>query len=939
MPRVPNPRCAPPVLRWAAALAGAAVGWLASAGESFKADPGHWAFQPLVRSCGPAVGGGNVVDAQIWDRLARAGISLSPAADRLTLLRRAWFGLVGLPPTPEAVAEFAADERPDAYERMVERLLASPRHGERWAQHWLDAAGYADSNGYFNADSDRPLASRYRDYVIRSLNRDLPFDRFVQEQLAGDELSGWKPGEPATPEIIEMLEATHFLRNGQDGSGESDGNPDEVRVDRYYALEGAVQIIGSSLLGLTVQCAKCHDHKFEPFTQRDYYALQAVLYPAFNPDRWVKPNERVADAHPPGVLEAWTAQDRELDTAAAQVKEEFAAWCRTNRWPGVTVFSDSFADGKPLAERWSATVPGDETPAGTPPVGVDSTVAPGAFVRDGALQLRESGGAGDRWLATRETFDWRPAAKGGWVEVSFELKALKVEAAGRPAERIGFVLAARDFADRSTNAGGNVLVDGHPDGVTTVHVDYPGADSSSRGDLGRTRYQPGHRLGVRITAVGEQRYELRQVTDGLVEGKPVTLTAEDLPRGAFAFEYCCGRSFAVDDVRIERSDDTNPEWSRRAAEFQARFDERQRERERQEKEIDARRIPRPTRIAWVTDAGPEPPSVPLLKRGNPKTPGEPVSPDIPAFLKDRGSSLRWPEPGARTTGRRLAWARWLTDPGSRQAALLARVTVNRVWQAHFGRALAATPDNLGQSGTPPVQRELLDTLAAEFIESGWSLKHLHRLILHSATYRQASTPRPEALAADPDNQLLWRYPLHRLDAEAIRDALLASGLGLGAKVAGPYVPTPRRADGEVVVEETHPEAFARSVFLQHRRTQVPTFLGNFDAPALVFNCTRRAATTMPLQALSLLNSEFSRNRAAELARRLEREAGPGTEPRLRLAFILTCGRPPDAAELAAAHDFLHRQAEVYRPEPAGEVRVWTDFCQTLFGLNRFLYVE
>ena len=926
---------------WLAALLVALGASSARGVESFKADSRHWAFQPLQRAPLPAVGAADPVDALVRIRLGAAGLAPSPTADRLTLLRRVWFGLVGLPPTPEAVEEFLGDSRPDAYARMVERLLASPRYGERWAQHWLDAAGYADSNGYFNADTDRPLAYRYRDYVIRSLNRDLPFDRFVQEQLAGDELSAWRPGQPATPEVIELLEATHFLRNGQDGSGESDGNPDEVRVDRYYALEGAVQIIGSTLLGLTVQCAKCHDHKFEPFTQRDYYALQAVLYPAFNIDRWVKPNDRVVDAHMPGVLEAWTARERQLDAEAETIRGGFAAWSRTNRLAGRVRFEDRFEDGRPLADRWTATAPDDDAPAGQPPVRLDSSSAPGAYVREGRLHLLESGAAGDRWLSTREAFDWRPAAEGGWIEATFELKALNVADGGRPAERVGFVLAAHDFNDNSAVPGGNVLIDGHPDGVTTVHVDYPGNDSRSIGDLGRTRYQPGHRLGVRITAVAGGRYEIQQLTDGLPEGKAVALEAADLPRGAFAFEYCCGRSFVVDDLRIEASDDSNPQWVQLAADYRGRLEARQKERDRQLDELASQRTPRPPRIAWMSDAGPESPVVPLLKRGNPKTPGEAISPDIPSFLKTPGSSVQWPQPaeGARTTGRRLAWARWLTEPGSRQAALLARVTVNRLWQAHFGQGLVATPDNLGQSGTPPVQRELLDALAAEFIESGWSLKAMHRRILLSATYRQSSASCSEAVAADPANTLLWRYPVHRLDAEAIRDAMMASAGVLAGKSSGPYVPTPRRGDGEVVEDAKHPEALARSVFLQHRRTQVPTFLGNFDAPAVVFNCTRRATTTMPLQALSLLNSEFSRSRAADLARRLDREAGKGTEPRLRRAFLLTCGRPPEAVEVAAATEFLARQAEVYRAAPDAGTRAWTDLCQTLFGLNRFLYVE
>src|SRR6185312_11054196 len=215
------------------------------------------------------------------------------------------------------------DPDPGAYERLVDRLLASPRYGERWGKHWLDASGYADSNGYFSADSDRPLAYRYRDYIIRSFNADRPLDQVVREQLAGDELAGGRRGPGTPPEVVDQLVATHFLRNSQDGTGESDGNPDEVRADKFAVLEGTAQVIASSLLGLTIQCARCHDHKFEPVTQEDYYQLQAILYPAFNVEHWVKPNDRLAIAGPRAELSLWEAHDKAIDLEIAALKRSF----------------------------------------------------------------------------------------------------------------------------------------------------------------------------------------------------------------------------------------------------------------------------------------------------------------------------------------------------------------------------------------------------------------------------------------------------------------------------------------------------------------------------------------------------------------------------------------------------------------------------------------
>ena len=915
----------------------------------------HWAFQALPSSIRPpeavsAKGdsGASGVDRFLEARLHGRGLSLGPPADAATRLRRMALVLTGLPPTPEAIAAFTADHRPEATESWLERFLASPAYGERWAQHWLDAVGYADSNGYFNADTDRPLAYRYRDYVVRSINSDKPFDRWIREQLAGDELAGWKPGDPVTPEIRDLLEATHFLRNGQDGTGESDGNPDEVRVDRYYALEACQQIIGSSLLGLTVQCAKCHDHKFEPFTQRDYYALQSFLAPAFPIDDWVKPNDRVIEAPLPGEQAAWAEAERHWEHGEAMARSELRRWMTEHRPPLKPVWEDAFDSAESLQTQWADTVPGDDLPAGSPPVSLGGSVGPAARVKGGVLQLIDGGGSGDRWLSTRHALSWQPPAVGDWIQVSFDLVALRVDGSGAPAERVGYVLAAHDFADRHATPGGNVLIDGNPNGPTSVHLDYPGADSRSLGSIGGQGYRAGHNYGIRITRLEHDRFELQHRVDGLADGQPLTLSASDLPPGGFAFEFCCGRSFEVDQVRIQASPRVGtPEhegWSAYERALQARV----RDRDRQLAVLQARRLPKPGRIAWVSDVRPQPRPVPLLKRGNPKTPGEPVDPAFPAFLdRGRGSPVALPSSRGSTSGRRSAWAQWLTAPGTPPSALLARVTVNRVWQQCWGVGLVETSDNLGLSGAEPSHRELLDWLAAEFVDSGWSLKHLHRQILRSRAFHQSGAPRSEGLSADPTNRGLWRFPVHRLDAESIRDLMLAASGGLDPKSGGPYVPTPRNAEGEVSVDPAAPGARARSLYLQHRRTQVPTLLANFDAPSVVFNCTRRGRTTMPLQSLSLLNSDFTLQCARDLVARLDRECGLSVPARIRRAFLLTCSREPDAIEMAASEEFLRRQQSIHaslhdslkdaHPDPS--LRAWREFTQSLFTLNDCLYLR
>ncbi|MDR3636133.1 MAG: PSD1 and planctomycete cytochrome C domain-containing protein [Isosphaeraceae bacterium] len=899
-------------------------------GEAEGAD--HWAFSRASHPSPPVVRDGKrvrtAIDRFIQAKLEGKGLALAPEADRATLVRRVSFDLTGLPPSPEEVRRFVSDPAPDAYEQMVERFLASPHYGERWGKYWLDDAGYTDSNGYFNADTDRPLAYRYRDYVIRSWNADKPLDRFIREQLAGDELAGFKAGGVVTPEVIESLVATHYLRNAPDGTGESDGNPDEVRADRYAVLEGATQVMGSSLFGLTFQCARCHDHKFEPVTQKDYYQLYAILWPAFDLERWVKPQARVVEAPLPGELAAWEERASRLDREIAALKAEFTEWARRNREKGVVRFRDEFDTSAPLSPRWSATAPGDNAPAGPVAVNVDSATPPGALIEEGALRIVESGGGGNRWLSTRQAFDWTPDEPGSWVQVTFDLLDNKIGPGGKPAERVAYYLALHDYDDSGPVSGGNILIDGNPAGGAAVHVDYPGADSQSRGDVGGTGYAPGRNYGVRVTNRGEDQFVVEHVVDGVPEEKTVTLSSRDLPDGGFGFEYCCGRSFIVDNVLIESGTGASSPVREQVQARRKALDEAVRAKT-------AARGDRPGKIAWVADLSTAPSATHLLKRGIYHDQGPKVEPAPPAVLSDPDNPFDVKTPdGTASTGRRLAFARWLTRPGSRPSALLARVLVNRLWQHHFGTGLVTTPDNLGYSGALPSHSELLEYLAAELAGRGWRAKEIHRLILNSAVYRQSSAPRGDASRADPDNQLFGRFPVLRLDAEALRDALLAVSGELDPRLGGPYVPARRTEAGEVVAENSG----RRSVYLQQRRTQVVSLLDVFDAPSLVTNCTRRNASAIPLQSLSLLNSDFALGRARAFAGRIKADAKTPDE-RVARAFVVALGRSPTVDERAAAARFLEAQPRQYPGQPDAADRAWDDFCQMIMASNAFLYVD
>ena len=500
----------------------------------------HWAFQPPIRPARPKVKNKkwqrNTIDDFVLARLEQKKLSPSKEADRATLIRRLSFDLIGLSPTPQEVDEFVKDKSSDAYEKLVERLLASSHYGERWGRHWLDAAGYADSNGYFNADSDRPLAYKYRDYVVRSLNADKPFDRFIQEQLAGDELCGYQPDGDITPEMEELLIATHFLRNAPDGTGESDGNPPELKVDRYSVLEGNVQILGSAFLGLTIQCARCHDHKFEPVKQAEYYSLQAILRPAFDPEHWLKPNEHV------------------LTVGTRSAREE----------------------NKRQLEKY------------------------------------------DR-----------------------EIKALNESAEGLTAPFRRLVLHEN-----------------------LEEIPEPTRDAIQKA----------------LDTKEKQRTE---------EMKTLVKTNE-----------------AVVQIKDE-------DLLKRYPELAAGFNSLREAIKKREAE---RPSPLP-QIAVLTEPGKELPAHHLLVRGNYASEGVEVPPGVPAVFCSASNSYQpVANAGSKSSGRRLALARWLTSP---ENPVVARVLVNRVWQQHFGVGLVATVDNLGVTGAKPTHTELLDYLAAEFVQSGW----------------------------------------------------------------------------------------------------------------------------------------------------------------------------------------------------------------------------
>lgn len=615
------------------------------------------------------------------------------------------------------------------------------------------------------------------------------------------------------------------------------------------------------------------------------------------------------------------------------------------------MFVDAFDDDGGLAARWSNTAPGDDAPAGNPGVQIDAEQSPAARVRDGVLQIVEAGGGSDGWLSTTQRVDWTPTAVGGVVQATFDLVADRLTPEAAAAERIGFYIAMRDYDDSSGETGGNILCDGVPAGGANISVDYPGSDVQGLGTIGKTGFKPGHNYGVRITNLGEDRFQMELLVDWSPEEGAVTLSAAQLADGGFGFEYCCGRSFIVDNVVVEEftTETVATSGTGRLAEFKTRADEKRKEVDAAVQALEAQRPAKPGEIAWVTDLSPNPPDVHLLKRGRYFDPGPAVIPAALTVLSDAENKLSVPSSATEsgTTGRRRAFAEWATRPGSRAAAMLARVQVNRIWMWHFGKGLVDPPDNFGAQGAMPSHPELLEWLAAEFIAGGWSTKHVQRLILTSAAYQQATRPTAEALAIDPADRLLWSYPPHRLESEAIRDSIIAVAGVVNDSVGGPPEEYHSQPNGQIVLSDEDEKAAGgtrRSLYFRQRRSEPVTFLQTFDQPAVEPNCLRRSTSAVVSQTLAMLNGEFSIHMARQLAQRVRDAAGADHAARIAEAFRITVCRPPSASEAERAAEFLRVQtAEYERMAVGGDAvpadRALADFCQVLLASSEFIYIQ
>ncbi len=829
-----------------------------------RGDANWWAYQPLWEGDPPQVPEAppawrkNPIDRFVYARLQAAGLKPNPPADRRTWLRRVTYDLTGLPPTPEELDAFLKDRSPQAFEKVVDRLLASPAYGEHWGRHWLDVVRFGESNGFERNIIINTLWP-YRDYVIASFNQDKPFNRFIIEQLAGDVL------DPHNPKVAV---GTAFLVCGPyDNVGNQD--PVQAAIIRANTLDEIIRATGEAFLGTTMGCARCHEHKFDPIEQTDYYAWYATFAGVFHGEREIaSPQQR--EARLQKLRPLWNEKGR-LQRQRDQLVGRVLARAEKKRTSYEAAWTREPVSRYGTEERF-------------PPVEA-------RYVRLRVLGL-----------------DTNPAARTGFRIDEFEVwtagpqsRNVALLSAGATAE--GKSRAAEDFADAYT------------------------AQRAIDGDFGTRWIAAGPELV--ITLAQPQRIQRIVFSSDRPRALPPTHGYT-----TFVSEYVIevsldGKRWATVADSRSRRPVNQPHLRHRLLQAEMTAEER-----RQLEQLETRLAQVQRAIAavpplprwWVGQMRSAPGPFHVFAGGDPQKKADPVVPRSIAVLERTAGKYQL-DAKAPEGQRRLALARWIA---SDRNALTLRVLANRVWHYHFGRGIVATPSDFGMMGARPTHPKLLDWLAGQLRKSGWRLKPLHRMIVLSQTYRQSSAYRPEAARIDGTTELLWRFPPRRLTAEEIRDTMLSVAGVLDRRMGGPGFRLYRYLQDNVAtyvpLDRPGPETYRRAVYHQNARAARVDVLSDFDAPDPAFACPRRAQTTSPLQALTMMNHQFVLDVAEHWAGRLRREAGQGPEAQARRAFLLLFAREPDREELQRSAELIRRYG----------LRA---FCRALFNSNEMIYLD
>ncbi|MEZ6055822.1 MAG: DUF1553 domain-containing protein [Planctomycetaceae bacterium] len=893
-------------------------------GGKYRAGSDWWSLQPVRESVVPASNSGwtrNEIDRFVEAKLVSHGLQPAVEAERRVLIRRLSFDLLGLPPSLDEVEAFVQDVRPDAYERLVDRMLASPQYGVRWGRHWLDLARFGESQG-FERDKLRENSWPYRDWVVDAFNRDLPYDEFARMQLAGDVL---EQGESSG------VVATGFLVAGPyDEVGQSQQSAVMKAVVRQDEMEDYVSVVGQTFLGLTVHCARCHDHKFDPIRQSEYYRLAAALDGVSPGSRDVRleddlrrlqqiddelrrTQEQLQSLTTQAMARLMAQRAKGKPSANKETSEDKAA-------TDVTATKDSVNVPLPIA-RWDFRE-GLEDRVGA----MSGKAQGGAEVRDGLLRLDGKQGHVataplGKTIRARTLEAWVQLSKldqrGGGVMTLQSLDGATFDAIVFGEKDPGQWMAGSNGFTRTKSFGGP------PETRAVEEAVHVAITYSEDGTI--TGYRNGTVYGKPYQSSGPVEFvsEKSQVLFGL---RHSPAAAGRMLEGALVTARLYDRALSADEVR--RSFEQGTVGVSRDELLNVMTDEERRhwtEWESTVSQLTQRRgelRPLNCYVVKPKAAG----RVRLLERGNPATPGAEVLPGGVEAIQG-GSADFGLAADASDGDRRRALAKWVTDP---ENPLFARVMVNRVWQWHFGAGFVATPSDFGFNGGEPSHPELLDWLAREFVRQGYRLKPLHRMIVTSATYRQSSAVRDDAVAKDADNRWLWRFSPRRLEAEEIRDATLSVAgvinLRLGGAGYRDFETYVHNAQFYNMLDPEGPEFERRTLYRTWVRSGRSGLLDAFDCPDPSTMSPERSVTVTPLQALAMQNNSFVLRMSKRFAQRVTETVGESSSEQAKLAFRLTYFRPPTSEEMDFIVPFLREQS-------------LTDLCRVLLNSNEFLHVE
>ncbi len=868
-------------------------------------DQDWWSIRTLVAPPVPKLSGWarrwahTPIDAFVAQKLDTVHLRPSPEADRATLIRRLYFDLLGLPPSPAEVRVFLADKDPRCYEKLVDRLLSSPRYGEHWARHWLDVVHYGDSHGY-DKDQPRPNAWPYRDYVIRAFNRDKPYAQFVQEQLAGDVLH---------PDSADAIQATGFIAAGPwdlIGHAEVPETKIDGQIARHLDRDDMVTTAVGTFTSMTVQCAQCHHHKFDPISQEDYYSLQSVFAAVDRADRAYDEDATVA-RHRRELADQRHRLERDLKRLDGQIHEQAGPELAGVEEQIEKLKSSQAGQQRPEFGYHSAIEPGDNLAKW---VQVDL----GQAVSISQIVL----------IASYDDFNQIGAGFGFPVRFKIEIS-----------DDAEFHAAVQSIADR-TEAD-------FPNPNTTPQIFAADGKQARYVRITATKLAP--RSGDFIFSLGELKVLDARGTNVALHASVTALDSiENPPRWGkenLVDGYYYGATEAGTNAQaLAVLEEKKQALLSKPAVMALENDLTNRQASLHSIEAAAAKLPEPKYVyAGVVHYGSgnflgtggnggEPRIIHVLARGDVRQPGKVVEPGALSWLTALPARFDLP-PDAPEGQRRLALAQWITDPRN---PLTWRSIVNRVWEYHFGRAIVDTPNDFGKMGQTPSHPELLDWLAAQFRDGDQSLKSLHRLIVTSAAYRQVSTVRADAAAIDSDNKNLWRMNRHRLEAEELRDSVLSVSGRLDLTMYGPGF-----QDFVIEKPEHSPHyrydlynaedagSHRRSIYRFIIRSQPQPFLAALDCADPSVSVPKREETLTPLQALALLNDNFMLAMSKHFAMRLE-QSGGGLESEINQAFELAFGRAARAGE---------------RKELAAYARKYglTNACRVILNLNEFVFVD